>query len=34
MRIENYEILKCNQWCYQIYRVLPDDFDNSKAKYR
>lgn len=34
MRIENYEILKCNQWCYQVYRVLPDDFDNSKAKYR
>ena len=34
MRIENYEILKCNQWCHQVYRVLPDDFDNSRAKDR
>lgn len=31
MRIGNYEFLKSNQWCYQIYKVTPDGWD-GKAK--
>lgn len=34
MRLGDYEILRSNQWCLQIYRVMPDGFDNAKAKYR
>lgn len=30
MRIENYEILKCNQWCYQVYKVMPDGWDGKQ----
>ncbi|WP_329738139.1 hypothetical protein [Collinsella sp. CM84Y_54] len=33
MRIGNYEFLKSNQWCYQIYLVTPDGWD-GKAKTR
>ena len=31
MRIGNYEFLKANQWCCQIYRVAPDGL-NGKSK--
>lgn len=34
MRFGDYEVLPCNQWCYQIYRVLPEGYDNSKARKR
>ena len=30
MRIENYEILKSNQWCYQVYKVMPDGWDGKQ----
>lgn len=30
MRIGNYEFLKSNQWCYQIYRVTPDGWDGKQ----
>ena len=33
VRIENYEILKCNQWCYQVYRVMPEGWEN-RGKFR
>lgn len=33
MRIGNYEFLKSNQWCYQMYKVAPDGWDGkSKTK--
>ena len=31
MRIENYEILKNNQWCYQVYRLLPEDWEGKRV---
>ena len=34
MRFGDYEVLPSNQWCYQIYRVLPEGYDNSKARKR
>ena len=34
MRFGDYEILRSNQWCYQLYRVMPEGFDNSRSKYR
>ena len=34
MRLGDYEILRSNQWCLQIYRVMPEGFDNARAKYR
>lgn len=30
MRIGNYEILKANQWCYQLYRVMPVGWNSKK----
>lgn len=30
MRIENYEILKSNQWCYQVYKVMPVGWDGKQ----
>ena len=33
MRFGNYEFLKSNQWCYQMYQVTPDGW-NGKAKTR
>ena len=33
MRFGNYEFLKSNQWCYQMYKVAPDGLDGkSKTK--
>lgn len=34
MRFGDYEIMRSNQWCYQLYRVMPEGFDNSRSKYR
>lgn len=34
MRLGEYEILKNNQWCYQLYSVMPAGYDNSKSRYR
>lgn len=34
MRLGDYEILRSNQWCLQIYRVMPEGYDNARAKYR
>lgn len=34
MGLGDYEILRSNQWCLQIYRVMPEGFDNARAKYR
>lgn len=31
MRLGNYEILRRNQWCYQVYKVSPDGY-KGKAK--
>lgn len=33
MRFGNYEFLKSNQWCYQMYQVAPDGW-NGKSKTR
>lgn len=33
MRFGNYEFLKANQWCYQIYQVKPKGW-NGKSKTR
>lgn len=33
MRVLNYEILRANDWCMQLYKVMPEDW-NGKAKYR
>ena len=29
MRFGNYEFLKSNQWCYQMYKVAPDGWDDK-----
>ena len=29
MRFGNYEFLKSNQWCYQMYKVAPDGRDDK-----
>ena len=33
MRTGGYELHRCNDWCYQIYRVMPDGYE-TKAKAR
>ena len=33
MRIGNYEFLKSNQWCYQMYQDAPDEW-NGQSKTR
>lgn len=33
MRAGGYELRRCNDWCYQIYRVMPDGYE-TKAKAR
>lgn len=34
MRIGNYELAPSNQWCYQLYKVMDDGFDNSRSRYK
>ena len=34
MRVGSYEIIKSNQWCYQLCLVMPEEYDNTKSKYR
>ena len=34
MRFGDYEVLPSNRWCYQVFKVMPEGFDNTKAKYR
>ncbi len=34
MRIGNYELAPSNQWCYQLYKVMGEDFDNSRSRYK
>lgn len=34
MRLGDYEVLPSNRWCYQVYRVMPEGFDNSRSRYR
>lgn len=33
MRVLGYEVLRSNEWCMQLYKVMPEDW-NGKAKYR
>ena len=33
MRAGGYELRRCNDWCYQLYRVMPDGYQ-TKAKVR
>lgn len=34
MRIGNYEMAPSNQWCYQLYKVMDEGFDNRKSRYK
>lgn len=34
MRIGNYELAPSNQWCYQLYKVMGEDFDNLRSRYK
>lgn len=34
MRIGGYEARVSNQFCNQVFKVMPEDFDNSRARYR
>lgn len=34
MRIGNYELAPSNQWCYQLYKVMGEGFDNSRSRYK
>lgn len=34
MRIGNYELTPSNQWCYQLYKVMGEGFDNSRSRYK
>lgn len=33
MRFGDYEVLPCNQWCYQVYRVMPEGYGDGIEKY-
>lgn len=34
MRIGSYEARVSNQFCNQIFKVMPADFDNTRSRYR
>lgn len=34
MRLGEYEFLPYNKWCWQLFSVMPEGFDNTRAKYR
>lgn len=34
MRIGNYELVPFSQWCYQLYKVMEEGFDSSRARYK
>ena len=34
MRIGSYELAPSNQWCYQLYKVMDEGYDNARSRYK